>query len=97
MGPSTPPEFKNLAQEYEFRHVTTSPYHPQGNGEAKRAVGTIKGLLQKSEDMYGVPIHTKADGLQPLSAADGTCPRDNSSHSSCPAETKSPRPHLSLG
>ena len=45
-------EFSEFAREYEFRHITSSPYHPQGNGEAERAVGTIKSLLKKSNDPY---------------------------------------------
>ena len=45
-------EFSEFAKEYEFRHVTASPYHPQGNGEAERAVGTVKGLLKKGGDPY---------------------------------------------
>lgn len=45
-------EFSEFVQEYEFRHITASPYHPQGNGEAERAVGTIKNLLKKSDDPY---------------------------------------------
>ena len=45
-------DFKEFAKDYEFRHVTSSPYFPQGNGEAERAVGTIKSLLKKTDDPY---------------------------------------------
>ena len=45
-------EFSEFASDYEFRHITSSPYHPQGNGEAERAVGTIKSLLKKGGDPY---------------------------------------------
>ena len=44
--------FKDFANKYEFIHHTSSPYHPQGNGEAERAVRTIKSLLRKAEDPY---------------------------------------------
>ena len=44
--------YSNFAQSYGFDHITSSPYFPQSNGEAERAVGTIKRLLNKEEDPY---------------------------------------------
>ena len=41
-------EFKNLAKEYRFNHVTTSPYHHQSNGRAESAVKEAKKILKKT-------------------------------------------------
>ena len=45
-------EFSDFAKSYKFVHTTSSPKFPQSNGEAERAVRTIKTLLQKAEDPY---------------------------------------------
>ena len=44
--------FKEFAREYGFVHVTSSPHFPQSNGEAERAVRTVKNLLKKPCDPY---------------------------------------------
>ena len=44
--------YKQFASDYQFTHITSSPLYPQSNGEAERAVGTIKSLLRKEGDPY---------------------------------------------
>ena len=44
--------FNQFAKEYGFTHNPASPRYPQGNGEAERAVKTIKTLLVKGGDPY---------------------------------------------
>ena len=45
-------EFSEFSKSYNFTHRTSSPYHPQGNGEAERAVRTIKQLLKDCKDPH---------------------------------------------
>ena len=43
-------EFDESSKEYLFTHVTSSQKLPQANGEAERAVQTIKNALKKEKD-----------------------------------------------
>ena len=43
-------KFRVFAQTYQFRHKTSSPYHPQSNGKAERTVQTVKNLLKKAQE-----------------------------------------------
>ena len=44
--------YNKFAREYGFHHVTSSPYHPEGNSEAERGVQIVKNLLKKAKDPY---------------------------------------------
>ena len=45
-------EYSQFAAKYGFTHTTSSPQFPQSNGEAERAVQTIKQFLKKSKDPH---------------------------------------------
>ena len=45
-------KFESFSREYKFTHVTSSPMHSSGNGEAERAVRTIQSLLKSAKDPY---------------------------------------------
>lgn len=47
--------FTRFAAEYGFSHRTSSPRHPQANGQAERAVGIVKGLLNRAKDSDSDP------------------------------------------
>ena len=57
-------EFKKFAEEYGFLHTISSPKFPQSNGEAERAVKTVKALLKKSEDLYLAMLIYQSTPLQ---------------------------------
>ena len=45
----TSDEFKQFAQEWEFKHVTSSPHHHRSNGKVESAVKIAKSLIKKAQ------------------------------------------------
>ena len=45
-------EFQQFAQKSGFIHATSSPRFPQANGQAERAIQTVKRLVKKSDDPH---------------------------------------------
>ena len=44
--------FQSFSREYGFEHITSSPLYPQSNGEAERAVTTVKSLWKLEKDPF---------------------------------------------
>uniref|UniRef100_A0A8C6SPN1 Gypsy retrotransposon integrase-like protein 1 n=1 Tax=Neogobius melanostomus TaxID=47308 RepID=A0A8C6SPN1_9GOBI len=57
-------QFRQFAKEYQFTHVTSSPRYPQANGEAERAVRTIKDLWKKDNDFNRALLAYRATPLE---------------------------------
>lgn len=50
----------HFARDYNFTLVTSSPRYPCSNVEAKRAIRTVKSLLEKEEDFHKALLAFKA-------------------------------------
>ena len=64
-------EFKQFAESWGFRHVTSSPHYPQSNGLAEKTVQTAKRILTKAREDKKDPYlslleyrNTPVDGLK---------------------------------
>ena len=59
-------EFRTFSRQLNFQHVTSSPHHPQSNGEAERMVRTVKDMLKKNattRQLYDALLAYRATAL----------------------------------
>lgn len=56
--------FADFAAVYGLKHITSRPQFLQSNGEAERAVHTVRNLLKKAADPYLALLAYKATPLQ---------------------------------
>lgn len=56
-------EMAEFAELYGFYHQTSSPHYPQSNGQAERAVRTVKSLLEHTADPYMALMSYRATPL----------------------------------
>ncbi|KAK7100951.1 hypothetical protein V1264_023812 [Littorina saxatilis] len=71
----TSTEFRNFAAAWKFTHSTSSPYFPQSNGEAERAVQEAKKILAQEGPFLALLSHratpTTPTGTSPAELALG--------------------------
>ena len=75
-------KMKEFSELYRFQHTTSSPHYPQSNGQAKRAVQTVKRLLSSGDDPYLTMLCYRATplswcGLSPAQLLMGRLIRTN--------------------
>ena len=73
-GPEyTAQSFKHFTEQWDFRHVTSSPHFPQSNGFVELAIQTVKKSLKKAHDGSEDPYLTLLI-LNTTPGADGVSP-----------------------
>jgi transposase InsO family protein len=55
--------FRQYAEQNSFTHITSSPHYPRANGEAERAVGTVKRLLIKTNNLNTALLNYRSTPL----------------------------------
>ena len=57
-------EFAQFCKDYQIEHVTSSPHYAQSNGEAERAVQTVKRQWNKCKDKHHALLDYRTTPLE---------------------------------
>ncbi len=72
-------KFKLYAERCGFTHTTSSPHYHQGNGEAERAVQTVKKFLEQEDPVHALAVYRAtpiySTGYSPAEMLMGRQPR----------------------
>ena len=50
-------QYRKFSADYSFKHTTSSPYHPKGNGRAEAAVKVAESMLKKADDFHSAMLN----------------------------------------
>lgn len=82
-------EYKQFATQYNFTHVTSSPYFPQSNGQAERTVQIMKKILKDSEDPYLAILSYRSTPLPWCNRSPAELPMGRQLRANLPIQKKS--------
>ena len=88
-------EFAKFADKYQFQHTTSSPHFPSSNGQAERAVQTVKNLLKNSNDPFLALLSYRATPLPWCGRSPAELLMGRKIHSTLPMATPSLVPQWS--
>jgi len=57
--PFSSQQFKDFTKDWDITHTTTSPYHPQANGQVERLIQTFKKMIVKAIESNSDPFDKK--------------------------------------
>ena len=87
-------EYEKFSKDYQFEQRTSSPYFPQANGEAERAVRTVKEMLEKSTDPHLALLNYHATPIQGGRYSPSELPMSRTLRTTIPTTRKQRVPHI---
>ena len=90
-------EFEEFSKNYGFIHTTTSPHYPQANGQAERAVQTVKTLLNKAKDPYKAMMNYRNTPLEEVNLSPAQLMMGRRLKTSLPTTTPLLKPQAAEG
>ncbi|XP_048775461.1 uncharacterized protein K02A2.6-like [Ostrea edulis] len=92
-GPQfTSQQFKSFCRVYDIEHKTSSPNFQSSNGEAERAVQTVKRLWRKADDKYVALLDYRTTPLEGINLSPAQLLMNRRPRNTMPASTEVLKP-----